>query len=793
MTKNNSNRNTNMSEATPTFRKTPIATALSQHRITLLATALMLPASVIAAGGELEEVVVTAAKRSSTLQDTSISLQVLGGELLSDLGVKSFGDYIQFLPAVTYDSVRPGIAQIFMRGISSGNNGNHSASQPSVGVYLDEQPITTINEILDIHAYDIARIETLAGPQGTLFGTSSQSGSLRIITNPPVIGEFEAGYDLGGNFIDGGDGGYTAEGFVNIPIKDNAAIRLVAWHDKVGGYIDNVPSTITFAASGITIDNAALVEKNFNDSETTGLRAKLKVDLNENWTISPGFIYQEQDTNGTFDHDPETLGDLQAQEFFDTFFRENWYQASLTVEGKIGNLDVVYAGAYFDRDRDSQYDYTGYAVYLEELYAGYGYACYLYQADGSCANPAQYVDQDENWNRQSHELRVQNSQDDRLRYIAGLFYQKQEHDFDLRWTPPDMNPADTLVPGTPTVWLTEQIRKDEDKAVFGEISFDLTDKLTLLGGARYYWYENRLFGFNGFIGHCTGSFINGVFVEDRSLTPQYPCFDTLILNGKKKNNDIIFKANLTYQFNDDIMVYGTYSEGYRAGGVNRARVAGIPGYDEDFTENFEIGWKTTWLDNRLRFNGAAYHVKWDNFQFSILDFAVSNLTIINNAGKATVNGFEIDTKYAATDKLTLSLSASYNDTELKEDLINGTAVDAPKGQALPFSPKFQTSFIGRYETNIGDFGAYSQLAWSYTDDSWSDLRSAVRLKQKSYNLLNMAFGISKDNWHVDLFMNNLTDERAQIARSDPGYPNDKDTTTDTNRPRSFGIRFGQRF
>ena len=742
----------------------------------------------------LEEVIVTATKRTSTLQDTSISLQVLGETQLGELGVKDFGDYIQYLPTVTYDSSAPGTAQVFMRGISSGNNGNHSASQPSVGVYLDEQPITTINEVLDIHAYDIARIETLSGPQGTLFGTSSQSGTLRIITNKPAIGESESGFNLGVNTIDGGETGYTAEGFINIPVADNAAVRLVGWHDKVGGYIDNVPSTITFAASGITLNNAALVENDFNDVTTSGLRAMLKVDLNENWTVSPGLIYQEREANGVFYHDPETLGDLQAQTFYDTTFDEEWYQASLTVQGQIGDLEVVYAGAYFDRDRRSAYDYTGYAVYLEGLYADYGYSCYHYKADGSCADPSQFVDGDENWNRQSHEVRIQSPQDGRFRYIVGLFYQEQEHDFDLQWVVPDMEPVNSVIQGGNTTWQTFQIRQDQDQALFGEASFDITDKLTALAGVRFYSYENKLFGFNGFIGHCTGSYVNGVFVEDRTNgTPQYPCFDTRILDGEKDNDDHIIKGNLSYTINDDAMVYVTYSEGYRAGGVNRARVPGIPGYEEDFTENYEFGWKTTWFDNRLRFNGAAYHIAWEDFQYSILDFSVSNLTIINNAGNAEVNGIEMDTTFAATDQLTLSFAASYNDTELKDDLINGTALEAAAGTELPFSPKLQTTFIGRYNTQFGDFDAHAQLAWSHTDASWSDLRPSARLRQKSYDLLNLSVGVARNNWTLDLFLHNLTDERAQISRGDPGYPSEIDTTINTNRPRSIGLRFGQRF
>jgi len=771
------------------------------YRRTLLATAtaaaILLPAQVATAQA-LEEVIVTAQKRETNLQDTPISVQVLGGEALSDLNIKGFNDYIQFLPTVSYQSTRPGMSQVYMRGISSGGDGNHSASMPSVGVYLDEQPITTINEVLDIHAYDIARIEVLAGPQGTLFGSSSQAGTLRIITNKPVIGERQAGYDVAVNTVKYGEEGYTAEGFINIPMGDKTALRLVGWYDKAGGYIDNVHSQIKFAASGIVADNADVVEDDFNDVTTSGMRAMLKVDLNENWTVTPALIYQKMDANGVFHHNPEAegVGDLETTEFFDTFYDEQWYHASLTVEGKIGNMDLVYAGAYLDRDRDSQYDYTGYAEYLEDLYGNYyGYDCYLYSADGGCSNPAQYVDQDENWSRFSHELRLQSSQDQRLRFVLGLFYQEAEHDFDLQWIPPDMNPADSVIPGGTTVWQTKQIRKDQDEAAFGELSFDITDKLTVLGGARYYSYDNELYGFNGFIGHCTGFYDdNGKFVEDRENgTPQFPCFDTKILDDEKKNSDVIGKLNLTYTLDDNKLVYFTWSEGYRPGGVNRARVEGVPSYDEDFTTNWELGWKTTWMDNRLRFNGAVYYVEWDDFQFSILDFAVSNLTIIRNAGQATVQGLEFDVDYAISNSLTLSFSGAYTDAELEEDIVTSGEVLAPKGTELPFVPEYQFSTIGRYATTMGEYDTYAQVAWAFTDSSWSSLEVDNREKQASYNLVNLSLGFGKNNWSADLFVDNATDERIEISRNFAGYPSVKDSYISTNRPRTIGIRFGQKF
>ena len=210
----------------------------------------------------LDTVTVTAQKRVENLQEVPISIQVLGTEQLKNLNVTDFDDYVKYLPSVSYQSAGPGFAQIYMRGVASGGDGNHSGSLPSVGVYLDEQPVTTIQGPLDIHIYDIDRVESLAGPQGTLYGASSQAGTLRIITNKPDPTGFAAGYGLELNSVSHGGIGHVAEGFLNLPMSDRAAIRLVAWNKHDAGYIDNVYGTRTFpswdADSGGngTIDNA---------------------------------------------------------------------------------------------------------------------------------------------------------------------------------------------------------------------------------------------------------------------------------------------------------------------------------------------------------------------------------------------------------------------------------------------------------------------------------------------------------------------------------------------------------
>ncbi|MBT8069541.1 MAG: TonB-dependent receptor [Gammaproteobacteria bacterium] len=772
----------------------------------------------------LEEVIVTAQKREQNLQDVAVSIQVLGNEQLENLYVRSFEDFINFLPTVSFTSQGgpggPGFGQVYMRGIASGGDGNHSASMPSVGYYLDEQPVTTINQVLDIYMYDIARVETLAGPQGTLYGQGSQSGTIRIITNKPEIGVSEGGYDLEVNSVKSGDIGYDLNGFWNFPIGDSAAVRLVAWHQQTGGYIDQVPTTMYFPGpQPHLVDNSDFAREDANEVSKTGFRALLKVDLNENWSVTPGLMYQKADTEGYWEHNPEFFGDLETGRLWPADGSDDWYQASLTLDGSIGDIDMVYAGAYLDREQNYQYDYSDYteywAYYLTnpEYYDAPGY-CVYYNDVGDCAIGTQYVDAQNDFTRQSHEVRFQSSADRRFRWVGGLFYQKQKHDFDLQYTVPDSAVATSVVEGGNVVWQTKQVREDRDTALFGEITYDFTEKFSGTFGARYFEYENSLYGFNGFLRHCTGQYIDGEFVEipaDEGGEVQYPCFDTRVLDDVAKGNDWAFKANLEYRIDNDKMVYFTWSEGFRAGGVNRARVEGIPKYGPDFVTNYEIGWKTTLADGAVRFNGAVYLLDWDDFQFGFLDFAVSNLTIVQNVGNSRTKGIEWELAWAMNDNNTLSFSGTYNDSELQTDFWRtqdledaGEPANAPAGTPMPYVPKWQLSGIWRTNFEVGALPAFFQAAVSYTGARWNDLDTLnvpARQKMDDYTLVNLSTGINKDNWTLSFYINNLFDERAEIDIEDPGYgglpnlqrPPGHKWTTITNRPRSFGIRFSQRF
>jgi outer membrane receptor protein involved in Fe transport len=386
-----------------------------------------------------------------------------------------------------------------------------------------------------------------------------------------------------------------------------------------------------------------------------------------------------------------------------------------------------------------------------------------------------------------------------------LFYQRQEHLFDLRWEVPGLDPLGSSIwPGVSVVenelvvWQTNQLRIDRDKAFFGEVEFDVSDSVTVVGGYRYFDFENSLFGFNGHAFRCA----------DDSGLPVYPCITgNPNLDDVSKGNGDSFKFSFNYNLADDKLIYLMYSEGFRAGGVNRARTAGqiVPKYEPDFVDNYEFGWKTTWLDGRMRLNGAAYFLEWDNFQFSFLDFAVSPLTIIQNIGSAETIGGDFDLAFAATDKLTLTLAGSYNDAELQEpfwtdddDRAAGAPPTAAAGAEMPFVPKIQLNGTGRLDVSYGNMPGYLQAAVSYTDDSWSLLDDEYRQLQPSYTVVNLAAGISGEAWSFDLFIDNATDERAQHTRyhTDSFDPFDElthDSTIGTNRPRTIGVRYGRRF
>jgi len=765
--------------------------------------------------GGLEEIIVTAQKRSEDLPSVPVSIQALVTQRLAELNVQKFDDYVKFLPSVSYQTFGPGFASVYMRGVASGGDGNHSGSLPSVGIYLDEQPITTIQGALDVHLYDIQRVEALAGPQGTLYGASSQAGTLRIITNKPDSSAFDASYGLEVNSVDGGDFGYLAEGMVNLPVNDRSAVRLVGWHRHDAGYIDNVYRERTYPTSGITADNADFVEKNYNEAFTTGARAALRLDLTDNWTITPQLMTQTQTTEGSWAYDT-TVGEYEIAHGRPETSDDRWTQAALTVEGKVANLDLVYAGSYLERDVDTESDYSDYSYWYDTLY---GYGAYWVDDNNVPIDPSQYIQGKDRYNRYTHELRLSSDADQRFRFVGGLFLQRQEHDIQQRYMIDGLGDQISVTGWPDTLWLTKQLRVDKDFALFGEFSFDFTDKLTGTIGARYFESDNSLKGFFGFSDGYSGSTGEAACPGgDADAAPDFNGAPCKVFDKTTKEDGVTPRVNLTYKFTADAMVYATYSEGFRPGGINRRGT--LPPYEADWLTNYELGWKTTWFDNRLRFNGAVFSQTWDDFQFALL--GAQGLTEINNAGSAQIDGIEMDLSWAVTERLGISAGVAFLDSELTENYCgfvndNGkpeTRPDCPsvdedgnpttsdpqarKGTTLPVTPELKANATVRYEFPMGTFDSYVQGSVIYSDERRTDLRdveNAIIGNMPSYTITDFAAGFGKDDWRLELFVSNVFDELAQVSRFAQCAEAvcGGEVYVVPQRPRTIGIKFSQEF
>lgn len=754
----------------------------------------------------IEEIVVTAQKRDQSLQDVPISIDVLGAVELENLGVTDLEDFVQMMPSASYAATGPGTGDIYIRGISSGGE-NALGSTPNVAVYLDEQPVTAVNSYLNPHIYDVSRIESLAGPQGTLFGANSQSGSIRIITNKPDPTKFEAAYDIEGNSIQDGDIGYLFEGMVNIPIGERAALRLVGFHKEDAGFIDNVAGSYTFnnanvrasltdpaqiaEAADITINNDNVAEDDFNEATTQGLRAALGIDLTENWTVTAGVMRQELESSGVWDHDPTEVGDLEVVRFLPDSNEDEWTQSSLVVEGQIGELSLTYAGSYLEREVEGRADYSLYSdFYVSGGFVQRFYSCYVAYF-GQCTDPREQFENHESYQRENHELRLVSSQENRFRWIIGGFYEESQHQFDWEWHVlglAGLATANTTaaVEEDDIYWTTDQKRDSRETAFFGEVAYDITDDITAAFSARRFEYEISLKGFSGTI-----------FFPNR-FGPRTEDFNTDLVT---KDKDTVIKANLSWNINEDLMVYATYSEGYRPGGLNRVFNTLIGGvYEPDFVESYEIGLKGSALDGRLRYNLAAYTMDWDDFQLSRFDVSVSPLTLTDNVGTARSRGLEGDVSYLLTENWDVSFAFSTIEAEITEDYwINEANIgdgnpDAEDGRELPRVPELKFNISSRYNFQVDQFNGFVQGTYVYTGESYNTLfdgSNAIRTRelQDNYDILNLAVGVEQDRWSAELFVRNVTDERGEVFKNGASW----DSRVTTNRPRTIGLRWRQKF
>jgi len=832
----------------------------------------------------VEEVVVTARKKSESLQDVPLSVATLGEGSLEEKGINVFEDYLLQLPGVTAGGSGPGQSTIYIRGLAS-TTPNLTTSgvgglAPNVSFYLDEQPLAYPGRNLDVYAADVSRIEVLSGPQGTLFGASSQAGVVRMITNKPVIGESASSLEVESRYMPEGDMGTKVEYMSNIPLTGSSALRFVAYRDRRGGYIDQVAGSVsvrdsaawrpagTVRSNGLPVSAArngwranadltnvnipsvdALVEDDVNTSTYEGFRASIKAELSDNWDALVSVTNQTIESDGVFFADP-TLGDLEVNRYHDDHIEDEFDNVSLTLTGSIGDLEVVYAGAYTDRQSDQTIDYTDYLFvgqyipyYICDYYVTYTTFAPGNVPTGDCGTADLYVDSIVESEVQTHEFRVNAPLSDTMSLTAGVFMsdlELKEHNmfiypgalvsdigYGLNYALTDTSVTGVPLTGSssnagagwhsgrgpyspPVMFINDVKRTDKQQGVFGELSINISDTSELTVGARWYDIEVDLEG-SANSSFSTGFIPAGAPHNDRqrfgtNLSNKFngpggnsgnPGLDALNYPDKAETDGVIGKVTYSWNTSEDVMYYLTWSEGFRPGLLNRPGGDSTPDgaytvppiTESDEVTNYEFGWKTILSDGQLRFNGSLFMVDIAGLQTSILDPSITNLFFSDNAADAEIMGLEGDfIYYPDVEGWVVSGAFSMLDSEITKTLTSSGDVLA--GKELAFAPGMQGNVAVRKEwaMSSGNMGHF-QGQFTFSDDSYSDIIEPNKAKQDSYSFVNLRAGISNDMWLAEIYIDNLTDERGEISNN---YVFDRMRVTYI-RPATLGLRFKRNF
>ncbi len=725
----------------------------------------------------LEEIKVTASKRGEMdLQDFAGSIQAFGAEQIRNQNLFNMEDYSKLTPSMAYFGNQPGAGRVFFRGISDAPDAFIVSS--SAAVYIDEQPITQSKQA-DPRLIDIERVEALSGPQGTLYGSSSQSGTLRIVTNKPDPTGFDAFVDTTLKSVDGGDSSYDFSGMVNLPlIEDKFALRLVGFTAREGGFIDNVlgqtpisdnaqyglANPYAQSASGPQFNTDAVAD-NWNEYSIKGGRISAKWFINEEWSATVMGNFQSMDSEGENTYDP-TVGDLQIIAFSPDTRTDDWQQYALTLEGDLGFANFTSATSYFTRDSFYQQDTTSYAAYFGTFcyYGTVSYNIYCFQPAGAYYvynDPIGFLTNDQKNTSITQEFRLSGGSD-RFNWVAGIFYEERSEDWDFyTYTTNDGGYRNSQgfsnwvnvwdVPATPTdAWWYSADRTDwTSSAVFGEGTFDVTDNFSVTAGIRWFEVEQEKTYFVELpAGRRTPALpdLNGDGVDKHAcLISDAPCGDVTdnpndigITSPNSKDDDTAVKFSVQYRFNDDNNIYALFSEGFRPGGTNRNRGAPkLPGqYLPDFLSNYEIGARLTFADGRAKANLTHFRQQWDDYQLEVVDPSNVPCNIdptppcgqpwqkgIFNAGDAESNGTELHLEAAATDNFVIRANMTWLDATVKSEVPLVPGIQP--GDRLPFAPEFKGSLYGQVNWETSFFGSqesYLQGTLTHTGSSLNQVQ-----------------------------------------------------------------------
>jgi iron complex outermembrane recepter protein len=784
---------------------------------------------------------------------------------------------------------------------------------PNVAIYLDNQSGQLPNRNLDIYAADLNRIEVLEGPQGTLFGAGAEAGAIRYITNLPKLDATEANVKGGYGVTAHGDPNTDLTAVLNVPLIPNTmALRAVMYDDRRGGYIDNVPATFTRKSTDIgihyadypdgctdlgvggapvcqpppgspAINNNSVTGRAINPVTYKGVRFEALYKFSDDWDALITQSYQEMDSQGVFYQQPNasdgaSLAPLEVTLFNSAYDKDKFESTAWTINGKFGDLKAVYTGGYLVRNVDQVGDYTNYARgVFADYYQCYGPTSAPGQAPplpSSCFSPSATWHNVERNTHQQHEFRLSTPDDWRWRAIAGVYWEDNKLYDQTAWryktVPPCTSnaapgpagngntgclsnvgtfPGSTVVnPGVQpdnTSFYQDQVRETRQTAEFASFDFDLIPKvLTLTAGTRHFEFKNSM----------AGSVLSSFGCFEAGLPPggcQSLAFSYNLDQQNLQDTESGYKSrgNLTWHITPDVMVYYTFSQGFRPGGFNQNNTAAngqvfryAPGpdavpqyavpksYSSDKLTNNEIGWKTEFLNHRLQWNGALYRENWDNVQVAFFDPGVTgNIFFDTNGQNFLIKGVETSIVARVVRGLTLQAAASWNQSrqtnspaliDLNPASVNyGKAITqvcdltgnncspivnpyGPIGAPSANAPPLQFSVRARYDWVIGAYAPFIQFGASHSGHSFTQAganptflpggtvtNSRGRFENPAYTVYDASFGVAKDAWYVNVYAENLSNSNASVFVS-----TDQFIIAQTPlRPRVLGASFGYKF
>jgi iron complex outermembrane receptor protein len=769
----------------------------------------------------LEEIIVTASKRGAqSVQDVAGGIRAITGEFIEKHNLRTIEDIARLEPSLQFAKAAAGDLQPIIRGIQSPGAG-------TVGVYFDETIITGANfndgggRTPDIGAYDIERVEILKGPQGTLFGASSMSGTVRFISNKPDASGADGNIRVGGDFLKDGEPGFGADAMFNMPVIDNElALRGVVWHENRGGFIDHF--------AGL---NAGLANEDADELKKTGGRIMARYTPNDQLTIDAYVMYQDLEVDGPpgFSSVPTGVG-VDIPVIVPPFVFAGAVAAALpgvygerqlstpaietntnevlmygfTLDYDLGFGSVVGTVSNFDLENFSGTDTSGVATTFGLVNPGLFFGPPFQAILGNGFLLAQ------NQNREvlSAELRFSSDFDGPLNFVAGAFYTEdnvqtetlvvltdpvsglglcQEHSQCI--SDPASAAAQTIVFGT------DQLADIESFAFFGHADYEVTDAWTIGAGLRYYESDerDRFFTLQAF----QGSF---VFTFPPAFGGPVQTVPVLGLDETTKESEVNWDAGISYRHNDNQLFFFKAATGFRQGGLNDSNAAAQLGviipteFAPDTVTSLEFGAKTSWLDDRLTLNATYFKMFWSDVQVPGQD-PTGSTNFVDNAAKAEIDGIEVEMFARPSEQWLLTLGLTWMDAALTEDQ---TALAGPvgvDGDKIPKAPEWAFSGSAEYSTPLtimDNVDLALRANFSYTGKSERFFNDTFQGNAEigDFFLLNLSANFTYENWVFSIISKNLTDEVPQIDIFGNGTDAQHVITTE---PRSFGAQLQWNF